>query len=310
MDFYGDLLTEISYNHKDYVQAQAGHKRYKISLETVKKMCAFYTFTSEYEYRENNYLSNPVIKEKSSEERYWGKTMEGVDLLYQGKSFSQKFEYDLRVYWGLQNGYNNLSSNILWKMCRLLIFECQYGWDDKAELYNPRLCEEAKKKDLVTIENIIDPRTVKPKAFSWYREKAKEWIKTVEKAHNLYRGDYVPWDGVRGYSGCVYWSFENQLNDDQRNIVTSLYYQIHNNLIKMYRDIDPGSPQNDCKEDQLYAYIITALKYKTVMSYKSGYDLWCDGGIISYQGYSLGWNWYVHYGKDMEEHRIFSQKGE
>jgi len=306
MKLRGDVLTEISYNHKDYVQAEAGQKRFKISLNTVKKICGFYTFTSDYSYRDDNYLHNPVIKEKSPKGRYWGESLEDVELLHQGISFSNDFKYALRIYWGLKNGYDKLPSNTLWKMCRFLVFECQYGWDDKAELYNPRLSKEAKKEDLKTIENIIDPRTIKPKTDRWYCKKAAEWIETVKQAHNLYCGDYVPWDGVRGYSGKVYNSFADQINDDQKEIVTSLYYQIHDDLLEMYRAIDSGSPQNDCKEDQLYAYVITALKYKTVISYQSGYDLWCSGGVVSYQSFGSGWHWYVHYGEGMKAHKVYS----
>ncbi len=305
MNYNGESITDISYNHKDYIQAQAGQKRYKISLDTVKKICGFYTFTSDYSYRDNNYLHNPVIKEKSPTGRMWGECLEDIELMYQGIDFQNEFEYTLRVYWGLRNGYNKLPSNTLWKMCRYLVFECQYGWDDKAELYNPILSDEAKKKDLMGIKNIIDPRTVEPKTDGWYRNKAAEWIKNVERAYRSIHGDHVPWDGVRGYSDQIFRSFEKELNDDQRTMVITLYSQIYNNFVEMLRDINPGSPQNDCTEDQIYAYVITALKYKTVMSYKIGYDLWCSGGVITYQSFMLKWNWYIHYGEDMKEHRVF-----
>ncbi len=226
MDFFGELLKEISYNHKDYVQAQADQKRYKISLETVKKICAFYTFTSDCCYRDNNYLHNPVIKEKSPNGRYWGTGIEDIELLYQGISFSQEFEYDLRIYWGRSRGYEKLPSNTLWKMCRFLVFECQYGFDDKADLYNPRLSNEAKEKDLMTIRNIVDPRTVKPKSDEWYRNKSVEWIKEVEKAYSSIYGEDPPWDGVRGYSGRVYWSFE-KVDAELKNIMVSIYQNCH-----------------------------------------------------------------------------------
>jgi len=159
-----------------------------------------------------------------------------------------------------------------------------------------------------SIRNIIDPRAVKPKVEQWYCKKATEWIKTVERAHRAYRGNYVPWDGVRGYSGCIYWSFVEQLNSNQRTSVISMYNQIWNNLLEMFRDINPGPPQNDCTEDQLYAYVVTALKYKTVLSYKSGFDLWCAGGVIVYQSYGLDYNWYVHHGEGMREYRVFPNK--
>ncbi len=156
--------------------------------------------------------------------------------------------------------------------------------------------------------NAIDPRTVKPKVEQWYRKKTVEWIKTIERAHRAYRGNYVPWDGVRGYSGCIYWSFVEQLNGNQRTSVISMYNQIWDNLLEMFRDINPGPPQNECTEDQIYAYVITALKYKTVLSYKRGYDLWCAGGVITYQSYMSGYNWYVHYGEDMRGYRVFPKK--
>ena len=159
-----------------------------------------------------------------------------------------------------------------------------------------------------SIRNIIDPRTVKSKTEQWYRKKATKWIKTVERAYRSVHGNHVPWDGVRGYSDSIFESFEGQLNDDQKIAVRTLYRQIYNNLFEMLRDINPGPPQNDCTEDQIYAYVVTALKYKTNLSYKSGYDLWCAGGVITYQSFYLEWNWYVHYGEGMREHRVFPKK--
>jgi len=87
VDYRGDKLTDISYNHQYHVQAQADHKRYKISLGTILQMCKYFTFTSDYSCRDDNYLHNPVIEEKSPNGRLCGETIERDELLYQGKSF-------------------------------------------------------------------------------------------------------------------------------------------------------------------------------------------------------------------------------
>jgi len=142
-DFSGDQIMKIFYNHKDHIQAEARQKRFKISLNTVINICSFFTFTSDYRYRDHNYLHNPVIKQKSPEGRSWGETMDGVELIYQGIDFQNDFDYYLKVCWSLGN-YDKLPSGTFLKMCKELVFELEYGWDDEGELFNPKLQQALK----------------------------------------------------------------------------------------------------------------------------------------------------------------------